>query len=53
MFELLKELELRIRKLEMIQNSIVRLGKVTNRYPDKNLVRVEFQGEVLTPNCGI
>ncbi|KAA0257218.1 phage baseplate assembly protein V [Deferribacter autotrophicus] len=44
MLELLKELEFRIRKLEIIQNSIVRLGKVTNRYPDKNRVRVEFQG---------
>jgi len=44
MLELLKELETRVKVLENALNSIVRLGKVTNRYPDKNRVRVEFQG---------
>jgi hypothetical protein len=37
MLELLKNLEKRIRLLESTQNSIVRLGKITNRYPEKKL----------------
>jgi len=43
MLELLKELERRVRNLEIMSSNILRIGKVVNRYPDKGTVRVEFE----------
>ena len=43
MLELLKELERRVKNLEVITQNVLRIGKVVNRYPEKNTVRVEFE----------
>jgi len=43
MLELLKQLERRIRNLEITSLNLLKIGKVVNRYPDKGTVRVEFE----------
>jgi len=43
MLELLRDIERRLRNLEVLASNILKIGKVVNRYPDKGTVRVEFE----------
>ena len=43
MLELLRDMERRLRNLEILTSNILKIGKVVNRYPDKGTVRVEFE----------
>lgn len=43
MLELLRDLERRLKNIEILALDFIKIGKVVNRYPDRGTVRVQFE----------